>query len=469
MKQATMITITGPITKNNQLAYALSVLFDEFLGLKWRYKKSAKQDGTLSIKADGYKTEIILPFIFLPLTDNTEAIKKITASDHVHQLHIDKDILPPTLTDNVIPVLFQNEKPAFHITDDAVYLPIDIIGTAFFMLSNFEETLISQKDNHDRLSARSSMAYQHGYLQRPLIDEYIEILWQFMQSLWPNIKRNSETEKITITCDIDRPYEFGHQTKDILHGIKSDLRDDFNLTLCIKTIKQRLRYRFGNFDNDRFLINIDRMMAIAKAHEQSILFYMLAGGAHRLDGFYHLNEPVIQNLCRKIHENGHSIGIHGSYLSHNNAQIFAQQLTALRTSLADLAIPSNAIMSRQHYLRWDHLQTPHMLDELGISSDSSLAYADHAGFRCGTSREYPMFDLSNHQKLSIRQRPLIIMETSIFGQHYQNMPQNQDTLNYMMQLKATALRLGKHFTFLWHNCSFEDDESFAFFDRLAQP
>ena len=109
-----------------------------------------------------------------------------------------------------------------------------------------------------------------------------------------------------------------------------------------------------------------------------------------------------------------------------------------------------------------------MLDELGIASDSSLAYADHAGFRCGTSREYPMYDLLNQQVLSLRQRPLIMMETSIFGQRYQNMPQNQDTLDYMMHLKATALRLGKNFTFLWHNCSFEDEESFTFFDRLLQ-
>ena len=464
-----MITITGPIAKNNQLFYALSVLFDEFLGLKWRYKTSSKQNGTLSIQAHGYDTEIILPFIFLPLADDADAVRALTASDHVQQLRVDKAILPPTLTHNVIPVLFQKNKPTFQITDSTTFLPIDIVGTAFFMLSNFEETLIRQKDDHGRLSAQSSLAYQHGYLHRPLIDEYIEILWQCMRRLWPDIKRKSETEQITITCDIDRPYELGHRTKDILYGMKSDLRLNFNLPLYLKTIQKRLRYRLGNFNNDQFLANIDRMMAIAKSHQQMITFYMLAGGSHPLDGFYHLNEPIIQALCQKIHKNGHRLGIHGSYLSHNNPQIFGKQLTDLRTCLTDLDIPASEIIARQHYLRWDHLVTPHMLDELGIASDSSLAYADHAGFRCGTSREYPMYDLLNQQVLSLRQRPLIMMETSIFGQRYQNMPQNQDTLDYMMRLKATALRLGKNFTFLWHNCSFEDEESFTFFDRLVQP
>ena len=71
-----------------------------------------------------------------------------------------------------------------------------------------------------------------------------------------------------------------------------------------------------------------------------------------------------------------------------------------------------------HYLRWRHPTTMMALESAGMSYDSSLGYADYAGFRCGTCFEYPGFNPVSQQALCLRIRPLIAMECSVMDIAY---------------------------------------------------
>ena len=44
------------------------------------------------------------------------------------------------------------------------------------MLSRYEELIIKERDIHNRFPAYLSIAKQNGFLDRPLIDEYIIVL-----------------------------------------------------------------------------------------------------------------------------------------------------------------------------------------------------------------------------------------------------------------------------------------------------
>ena len=48
---------------------------------------------------------------------------------------------------------------------------------------------------------------------------------------------------------------------------------------------------------------------------------------------------------------------------------------------------------RQHYLRWEAPTTWRAWEEAGLDYDSTLTFADHAGFRCGVCFEYPVYDI----------------------------------------------------------------------------
>src|SRR5215467_3320114 len=71
---------------------------------------------------------------------------------------------------------------------DCVECPVDLPASVLLSLSRFEETLPGPRDAHGRFSAFSSIAWQNGFLQRPIVDEYGLALEQALSILMPRWK-----------------------------------------------------------------------------------------------------------------------------------------------------------------------------------------------------------------------------------------------------------------------------------------
>jgi len=84
----------------------------------------------------------------------------------------------------------------------------DLIASSFFMLSRYEEVLVSEMDKFGRFPAQASVAYKAGVLHRPVVDEYIDLLWNIISDLTKSlIRRLPWREKsfaFCLTHDIDR-------------------------------------------------------------------------------------------------------------------------------------------------------------------------------------------------------------------------------------------------------------------------
>jgi len=106
--------------------------------------------------------------------------------------------------------------------------------------------------------------------------------------------------------------------------------------------------------------------------------------------------------------------------------------------------------ARQHYLRYNVAKTARILECTGITYDSSLTFAENAGFRCGCCYEYPLFDFINRRSLKIRERPLIIMDRSVLAPQYMNLDFDE-AFNFMAKCKRRCQLYKGDFTILWHN------------------
>ena len=113
---------------------------------------------------------------------------------------------------------------------------------------------------------------------------------------------------------------------------------------------------------------------------------------------------------------------------------------------------------RMHYLRWEQLITLQAWAEADMNYDGTLGYADRPGFRCGTCYEYSAFDPVAQQQLSLRIRPLVVMECSVIDEAYAGLGVKDAAAKLINTLKGRCAALNGVFTLLWHNSYLENGE-----------
>ena len=104
-----------------------------------------------------------------------------------------------------------------------------------------------------------------------------------------------------------------------------------------------------------------------------------------------------------------------------------------------------------HFLRWQHPITLYGWEKANMHYDSTMGYADHAGFRCGTCHEYTAFDPLGDREIDLRIQPLIAMEHTVISKNYMGLGLGEEAFNKFIKLKNTCKIFSGTFSLLWHN------------------
>lgn len=363
--------------------------------------------------------------------------------------------LDAVVTDSRIPILYGHGGYELH--GNHCRLDFDIFGSVFFILSGYEELVKTERDEHGRFPGSASLAYQEGFLNRPIINEYIELLLAFLKMLWPQVQGKKRSFRKLISCDVDFPY--GQSGKSLTRLFRQFYGDIFNRAdagLAVSNLKSFMRVRSrGDYTLDPHF-TFDWMMDIAERSQVKIAFYFICPDS-RLpeDGYYSLvTDSVLRGLMRRIHERGHEIGLHGSYGSYRDSHKLSREVSTLKTVMKEEGIDQPCLGGRQHFLRWDTAATPRVLSEAGLTYDSTLTFPEEPGFRRGVCYEYPLFDLMSRCVLPVRERPLVAMENAFFN----NAKRGKKSVNMMrrklFELLETCKLFSGDFTLLWHNNQF---------------
>ena len=151
---------------------------------------------------------------------------------------------------------------------------------------------------------------------RPIINEYIEILWWSMKKLWPNLERKKRSYRAVLSHDVDWPLSVaGNTPLRVLKAAAGDTLKRKDVDLSMRRLMSLAKVCMGNADAD---INntFDFIMDMSERKGLKSAFYFIAdhtGG--RIDGTYRLEDPWMRKLMREIHGRGHEIGLHASYNS----------------------------------------------------------------------------------------------------------------------------------------------------------
>src|SRR5262249_14694223 len=145
---------------------------------------------------------------------------------------------------------------------------------------------------------------------------------------------------------------------------------------------------------------------------------------------------------------GHELGFHPSYGTYRDETITHNEYDCFKKVCAEEGIQQEQWGGRQHYLRWSNPDTWQNWESSGLAYDSTLTYAQHVGFRCGCCYEYPVMNLRTRQRLALRERPLVVMESSLLTYMGYSLDAAEQKV---LELMATCRRYRGDFTLLWHN------------------
>lgn len=343
------------------------------------------------------------------------------------------------------PLLFGT--PEVEQVDDTLVIHADLIASTYFLVTRYEEVVRRNvRDEHGRFPGKESLPYRAGFIHRPIVDEYRQILRRWLRDYgFPIPEDKAGLRRIWLTHDLDAPTLYRSW-----RGVVRSIRDH-------RGILPSFRGKFGALESDPYY-TFPWMFERDKAFRQemggdvcrSVLFVRSGGRCRQDKPHYSLRDKDINHLLSYAAESDIAVGLHASYEAGRKPHLVKTEKAALETHLG-----KRVRMNRHHYLSLREPEDMMQLEAVGVTDDFTMGYADVAGFRLGTSRPIHWIDPVNHRLSSVVMHPLTVMDCTLEEKKYMGLGY-EEALAYSLRLAEEAKKAGGELTLLWHNSSCRD-------------
>lgn len=358
--------------------------------------------------------------------------------------------------------------------DAGFAVAFDLVASAFVLLACWDEHTTGERDQYGRLPYSASIFAGNPSLRidDPAVDRYAELLrdalaprlaelgleplpppgWVWRASPHAGAGDGSGTRfALALTHDLDNLWRWtprglaaaGYRTARAVrrrdaHAVARELGDGADWLL-----------RHLPRGSDPFW-TFPQLLAGEDRRDVTSTFYVIARHTHARDG----NQPAtyarrIPQALALVTAAGCEVGLHG-----NHADLLSvDDLARDRDDLARRA--AHAVHGiRYHYLRALYHETLPLLEHAGFSYDTTLAFAEHEGYRCGCSFPFRPYWLEQERPLDLVELPLAVMDGTLQEAHYRGLTA-ADAERAAAVVLGRALRSGGAAALLWHNNRFD--------------
>lgn len=330
--------------------------------------------------------------------------------------------------------------PVYH---DKSILPFDMFAASFLFISRYEEYLPHKKDHHRRFVAKESLAFQKGFLHKPVINIWAKKLHQILRNKFPELPKYKGKYKYTPTYDIDIAWSF--KNKGLTRNLGGLMRDILHFNW--NQVKLRVQVLNDKAKDPYDTYHIQHRWT-RKYHLKPI-YFILFGELGPFDKSISSLNSNFQNLIKDLRDHAR-IGIHPSYASNDNTKL-------LKSEIKDLSetVHVDITSSRQHFLKLNLPTTYRNLINLGIKHDYTMGFASQVGFRAGICNSFFFYDLDLETETKLRVHPFAVMDGTL--KDYLKVD-TESAKNIIDQLLEEVKSVDGHFISLWHNESLNDQE-----------
>jgi len=343
------------------------------------------------------------------------------------------------LSDIDINVQDWGQTKGFFATSERSDLPFDIFAASFYLLSRYEEYMPHVKDDYGRFMAKESLAYNHRFLNQPVVDIWAFKLRDVLQKRFPEFIFNERHYKIQPVIDVPTAYYF--RQKGLLRSIGGTLNDIWRFQL--RQLYQRYKVLMG-FSRDPY----DTFKWIITRQKQSkfkftVLF--LIGDYSTYDKNINTNKKHFVSLIKSVADYC-NVGIKASYFALDDISILKKEKLKME------AIINTDLKAIRHSFSKLNLPTSYRnLVELEINRDFTMGYIDTLGFRAGTCTPFQFYDLDYEVQTPLQINPYHCLDFALLK--YKS---ELDKTEHLQKLIDEVKAVNRTFTAVFHNYTFSD-------------
>ena len=287
------------------------------------------------------------------------------------------------------------ESIGFFASNESGAIPFDIFAASFYLLSRYEEYLPHVKDELGRFPYTESLAWKHGFLNQPVVDQWAKIFWEQLQIVFPEIKRTKTLGKNIIAVESKRPFEFLYRGfSRTLIGFLSDVYK-LRFGRLVWRAQVLLGLRKDPYDTFKWIIKLSKS---SRAHV--ILFFLIGEGYTYRETLKTSRQGYI-NLIKLVADYL-EVGLILSYH-------WLSDLPRLLNEKQQLESYTHRVLNSSFNDR-QRVKLPEVyrnLVEAEISRDYSMYYFNQFGFRAGTCTPFLFYDLEYEIKTPLELMPVV--------------------------------------------------------------
>lgn len=313
----------------------------------------------------------------------------------------------------------------------------DLVASAFFFLSGYDEHVATGRDRHGRYAYSGSIHERLETAQIPMVD------W-IAASLRPQLRQAgiaSEEPRSWYVCptvDVDylRKWRPGIIFRELVEKPffgKGTVGERF----------ARWSRSVGQMTTTRGIYrkSLEHIAEVVKHKGGQATFFVKTGAREPYDVDYGA-AGYLQDTVAKVERDGHATGLHPSYWVSSNRALLHTEVEKFTQAFGHA--PQ---VSRMHYLKWNDGMGA-ALEYSGFAIDSTLGFADQPGFRRGTCHPFRLFDFETWRGLDIVEVPLLVMDSVLFNRLHLTV---EEAVAATLKVVETCRTVGGCAVLLWHN------------------
>jgi hypothetical protein len=358
------------------------------------------------------------------------------------------------IVDQEVNVFDWKNMPVFFGTHPKYDIPFDLFSASFYLVSRYEEYLPHIKDEHLRFSPQQSLAYQKGFLNKPLINIWCQELKQQLKAKYPDLLFKEKQYKFISTFDIDSAYAYQEKGITRQFGAFSSALLKLDFDKIIERIKVLAGFHKDPYDTYDWQLDLKE-----KYHLKQIYFFLL-GNYGEFDKNISVEGSIkFQSLIKSIADNA-EVGIHPSYASNGDKNQIQKEIKRLSK-----VVKREITKSRQHFLKLTFPETFRNLIEMDVQEDYSLGYASETGFRASICSPFYFYDLDLDTTTQLKLTPFMLMDGTL--KDYLGLTP-EEAINRSKLIIDEVKNVNGVFVSLWHNHTINDKDDWAGWKKVYE-